>query len=104
MASANVWCHSDPDWQLSDWPQAGSCHLGPVVAPNPVSQCAIARMATTGNCQSGARVAKICCVYVHTIADQERIFESQYKGTKVDFVAPVKHLTSSLLMNDILKF
>ena len=50
--------------------QTGSCQtglrlaaaiLGPVVAPNPVSQCAIARMATTSNCQSGARVAKICC-------------------------------------------
>ena len=38
--------------------------LGPVVALNPVSQCAVARMATTGNCQSGARVAKICCVHL----------------------------------------
>ena len=43
-----------------------SCHtaaiLGPVVALNPVPQYTIARMATTGNCQSGTRVAKICCV------------------------------------------
>ena len=62
VASVNVWCHSDPDWQLPDWPQGAAAILGPVVAPNPVSQCAIARMETTGNCQSGARVAKICCV------------------------------------------
>ena len=32
---------------MSDWPQTGSCHKGPDVAPNPVSQCASARMATT---------------------------------------------------------
>ena len=43
----------------------GSCgQSGKHVALNPVSQCTIARMATTGNCQSGARVAKICCVNV----------------------------------------
>ena len=50
--------------------QTGSCQTGhdgaaaipgPVVAPYWVSQCAIARMATTGNFQSGARLAKISC-------------------------------------------
>ena len=60
-------CQLWPKWQVpmcgAILIQTGSCHLGPVVAPNPVSQCAISRMATTGNCQSGARVAKICCVY-----------------------------------------
>ena len=67
-----------PEWQMpmcrAILIQTGNCQtglrlaaaiLGPVVAPNPVSQCAIARMATTGNCQSGATVAKICCVYIY---------------------------------------
>ena len=69
-------CQLWPEWQMpmcrAILIQTGNCQtglrlaaaiLGPVVAPNPVSQCAIARMATTGNCQSGARVAKICCVH-----------------------------------------
>ena len=68
-------CQLWPEWQMcrAILIQTGNCQtglrlaaaiLGPVVAPNPVSQCAIARMATTGNCQSGARVAKICCVHI----------------------------------------
>ena len=71
-------CQLWPEWQVPMCSailiQTGNCQtglrlaaaiLGPVVAPNPVSQCAIARMATTGNCQSGARVAKICCVQAY---------------------------------------
>ena len=60
-------CQLWPKWQVlvcgSILIQTGSCHLGPVVAPNPVSQCAIARMATTGNCQSGPEWPK-SAVYI----------------------------------------
>ena len=45
QCQCNVWCHSDPDWQLPDWPQTGSCHTGPCRgSESSVSMC---------NCQNG---------------------------------------------------
>ena len=46
----------DPNENCQLWPKWQVLVCGAIqiqMAPNPVSQCAIARMAATGNCQSG---------------------------------------------------